>query len=353
MALQSLPPSATEYAAAQRLEAGAAVSSVLRSWRRMTGDFDASWAEVGPQILATMDLAQERITSAALAYVPTVIEDTGQHLYTPAYDVEPTALVGTAGSGDPTEVLAYSALVHAKTAVAAGATEAQALAAAATYLSTATGTLLSDTGRTAEKMAGNARRVTWYVRMLSPPSCGRCVILAGKATTASTAFDRHPGCDCRNIPQVEAVDSDLTVDANAYLDSLPSADELAKKYPDLTASMRREAGEVSLEDVLGSRANAQAWRDGADVNQLINAYRRSGAVSTAQQYSRTVKYTTSGTSSRGLAYRAMSQMRANQRLDARGRNIITTRRLMPETCYQIAKDPADARRLLRLYGWIL
>lgn len=332
MALQSLPPSAVEYAAAQRLEAGSAVSSVLRSWRRMTGDFDASWAEVGPRILATMDLAQERITSGALAYVPTVIEDTGQRLYASAYDVDPSALVGAAGSGVPTEVLAYSAVVHAKTAVGTGATEAQALATAAAYLSTATGTLLSDTGRTAEKMAGNARRVTWYVRMLTPPSCGRCVILAGKATTSSTAFDRHERCDCHNIPQVESVDGDLTVDANAYLESLDDKD---------------------LAHSLGSQANAQAFKDGADPAQLINAYRRSGAVSTAQQYGRTVKYTTSGTSSRGLAYRAMSQMRANQRLDARGRNIITNRRLMPESIYQIAKDSADARRLLRLYGWIL
>lgn len=332
MALQSLPRSAELYAAAQRAEAGAAIAAVLRLWRRMTGDFDASWAEVGPQILATMDLAQERITTGALEYVPTVIEDTGQRLYAPAYDVEPTALAGTAGSGVPTEVLAYSAVVQAKTAVGVGMTPAQALSQAGGFLSRATSTLLSDTGRTAEKMAGNARRAVWYVRMLSPPSCGRCVILAGKATTASTAFDRHPGCDCRNIPQVEAVDDDLTVDARSYLESL---------------------GDEELAHSLGSKANAQAFKDGADPAQLINAYRRSGAVSTAQQYGRTVKYTTSGTSSRGLAYRAMSQMRANQRLDARGRNIITNRRLMPESIYQIAKDPADAQRLLRLYGWIL
>lgn len=332
MALQSLPRSAELYAAAQRAESGAAIAAVLRLWRRMTGDFDASWAEVGPQILATMDLAQERITTGALAYVPTVIEDTGQRLYAPAYDVEPAALVGTAGSGVPTEVLAYSAVVQAKTAVGVGMTSAQALSHGGGFLSRATSTLLSDTGRTAEKMAGNARRATWYVRMLSPPSCGRCVILAGKATTASTAFDRHPGCDCRNIPQVEAVDDDLTVDARAYLESLDD-EELAHS--------------------LGSKANAQAFKDGADPAQLINSYRRKGAVSTAQQYGRTVKYTTAGTSSRGLAYRAMSQMRANQRLDARGRNIITTRRLMPESIYQIAKDPGDAQRLLRLYGWIL
>lgn len=332
MALQSLPQSAEVYAQDQRIEAGAAVSAIRRLWARMGFDFDASWAEVGPLILAALDLGQERITTGALAYVPDVIRDTGQRLYPAAYTIAPEALVGTAGNGLPTEVMAYSAVIQAKVDVGAGLTPVLALERAGKYLSMATGTLLSDTGRTAEKMAGNARRVTWYVRMLNPPSCGRCVILAGRETSSSTAFDRHPGCDCRNIPQVESVDTDLTVNAPEYLDSLDDA-ELAR--------------------TLGSKANAQAYQDGADLNQLINAYRRKGAVQTAQQYGRTVKYTTEGTTRRGLAYRAMSQMAANQRRDARGRNIVTTPRLMPESIYAIAKDRDDAQRLLRLYGWIL
>jgi hypothetical protein len=28
-------------------------------------------------------------------------------------------------------------------------------------------------------------------------------------------------------------------------------------------------------------------------------------------------------------------------------------RLMPETIYSIAKDQADAKRLLKLYGWVI
>lgn len=319
MALQSLPRAAESYASAQRTEAGAAVSAVLRLWRRMTGDFDASWAEVGPLILATLDLAQERITTGALAYVPTVIEQTGQRLYSPAYDVAPTTLVGTAGNGYPTEVLAYSAVTHAKQAVGAGASPAQALARGGRYLSTAAGTLLSDTGRTAEKMAGNARRVTWYVRMLNPPSCGRCVILAGRATTARTAFERHPGCDCRNIPQVEAVDGDLTVNPADYLDGLDD-EELAH--------------------ALGSKANAQAYRDGADMNQLVNAYRKKGAVSVAQTPNGRIKYATEGTTRFGAARRAMN------------RAGVSGPRLMPESIYARAANRDEAIELLRAYGWI-
>src|SRR5690606_41647788 len=80
--------------------------------------------------------------------------------------------------------------------------------------------LLSDTGRTAEKMAGHSLLVSGYVRMLNPPSCGRCVILAGTETSSRTAFKRHPGCDCRNIPAAEATRDDVRVGVESYLGEL-------------------------------------------------------------------------------------------------------------------------------------
>lgn len=156
--------------------------------------------------------------------------------------------------------------------------------------------------------------------MLQPPSCGRCVILAGKRVSTREPFLRHPGCDCRHIPASESVAEDLSVNPAEYLDGL-SDDELAK--------------------ALGSRANAQAWRDGADPAQLINAYRRSGAVRAAQVYDRRVKYTTEATTRRGWAH---SRMGAGRR---------RAPRLMPESIYQIATSRDEALRLLRLYGWIL
>ncbi|GAB3166638.1 hypothetical protein GCM10027059_25900 [Myceligenerans halotolerans] len=330
--LQSLPPSAEAYGAAQRAEIGAAVAALLRVWRRMSGDdLDDSWLALAPRMLQILDLAQERVTAGSLQFIPTVLDQTGQTVREPEYAVAPATLAGTAGDGRPTESLMYGAVTHTKTEIAAGATITAALAAGGKFLTTAAGTVLSDTGRTAEKMVGHSRHVTRYVRMLSPPSCGRCIQLAGESS-ARTAFQRHPRCDCRSIPVTESVAGDFTVHRHAYLDSLDDA-QLAK--------------------ALGSRANARAYRDGADFDQLINAYRK--GVRSAQVYSERITYTTEGTTVRGVAFRAMDAAglagRVQRTAGERYRRA-TSFRLMPETIYSRAATREQALSMLRTYGWL-
>lgn len=321
---QSLPRSAELYAAEQRQEIGAAVAATLRIWRRMGDDFDPSFGAILPDLLAVTDTAQARVAAGAQVYVPEVLVETKQsRAATARFDVNARSLVGTAGDGLPVDGLLYGAVTHAKVMVGAGATAPEALTAGSSWLSTAVGTLLSDTGRASERLAMQARPVTGYVRMLTPPSCGRCVILAGKRSRTSEPFLRHPRCDCRNIPAAESVAGDLTVDPRTHLDSL-SDEQLAK--------------------TLGSKANAAAYRDGADMNQLVNAYRRRGSVSAAQVFGRNVKYTTEAVTKRGIYGRAATAAR-------RGASRVP--RLMPESIDQIATDSADRMRLLRLYGWVL
>lgn len=334
---QSLPRSAEAYGAQQRAEIGAAVKAALRHWRRMGPEFDTSYALIEPSLLRIADLAQSRVAEGAQRYIPDVLAETGQRrAAAAAMAVDALSLVGTAGDGLPTEGLLYGAVTHAKVRVGAGATVGEALASGSRWLSTGLGTLLSDTGRASETLAMQARpAVTGWVRMLEPPSCGRCVVLAGKPSRRSDAFLRHPKCDCRNIPTSESIAGDFTVNARAHFDSLD------------------EAGQVRL---MGSKANAAAVRDhDADINQIINAY-RGGSVRSAQVYDRSIKYTTEGTTKRGLAYKQMSQadyLKAAGEAK-RGRNVaLKAPRLMPESIAQIATGPADEARLLRLYGWLL
>jgi len=336
MLTQSLPSSAEAYGAAQRTEIAAAVAAVRRLWGRVGDDFDVSYARVEPQILAILDLAQERVIAGAVEYIPAVLAETNPAALAgrPDYALQPWSLVGTAGGGNPTDTLAYEAVIHAKSRVAAGVSVAQALESAGSWLGTATGTLLSDTGRTVEKVEASARRAGTFVRMLQPPSCGRCVILAGRRTRRETAFERHPGCDCRNIPAAESIADDLTVNPREYLDSLD---------------------DKGLAKALGSQSNARAYREGADPAQIVNAYR--SGIRKAQVYGRTVKYTTEGTTRRGLANWRMRQagyIRAGGEAKNSGRyRSLRAPRLMPESIYEIAESPADAQRLLRLYGWVL
>ena len=331
--LQRLPEAALSYSALQRSEIGAAVAATSRLWRRMGSDFDASYAKFEPSLLAVLFTAQERIADGALAYVPDVLAEVGD-VPEPAYQSAGSRFVGVAGDGLPVASMAYGAVIQAKQGVAHGLEPGIALAKAGQFLNLAAGTMLSDTGRAAEKVSGGAHRVKHWARMLNPPSCGRCVILAGRTTSHETAFLRHPGCDCRNVPSTEDTGDDVRTDPHAYLSGLSSAEQ---------------------DRVLGSAANGQAFRDGADMNQLINAYRKSGAVRSGQINGRLVKYTREGTTRRGRAYWEMSQAQyvKDQGVFRDGSKYLRLKspRLMPETIYSIAKDQADAKRLLKLYGW--
>lgn len=62
------------------------------------------------------------------------------------------------------------------------------------------GSLVQDAGRAAEQVATTVRPRIGYVRYLSPPSCSRCAVLAGRIYRYSSSFQRHPGCDCTMIP---------------------------------------------------------------------------------------------------------------------------------------------------------
>ena len=334
--LQRLPEAALSYSALQRSEIGAAVAATSRLWRRMGSDFDASYAKFEPSLLAVLFTAQERIADGALAYVPDVLGEVGGAVDAPLYSSAGSRFVGVAGDGLSVASMAYGAVIQAKMGVAAGLEPSVALARAGQHLNLAAGTMLSDTGRAAEKVSGGAHKVKLWTRMLNPPSCGRCVILAGRTTSHREPFLRHPGCDCRNVPSAEDTGDDVRTDPHAYLSELSSAEQ---------------------DKVLGSKANGQAFRDGADMNQLINAYRKAGAVRAGQVNGRLVKYTREGTTRRGHAYWEMSQAQyvKEQGVFKDGSKYFRLKspRLMPETIYSIAKDQADAKRLLKLYGWVI
>jgi hypothetical protein len=283
-------------------------------WRQVGADFDPGWLRIAPLLLAGVEESQERVAAGALAYIPAVLEDTGQARAATAFATPSAApLIGFAGDGRPLDSLLYGAVTHSRERVAAGAGVAQALNSGGSWLAQAVSTVLSDTGRQGESLGMGVRPVGGYVRMLNPPSCSRCVILAGRWYPKSAGFQRHPRCDCRHIPAAESVGSDLTVNPQAYIDSLTEAEQDA---------------------VLG-KAGAEAVRNGADLNQVVNARR---GMRPAQVGGRNVLITTENTTRRGTASRAATGRRGA--------------RLMPETIQQIARDRDDYLRLLRVNGYL-
>lgn len=111
--------------------------------------------------------------------------------------------------------------------------------------------LTQDVGRAAQSVAVAARPRVGHVRMLTPPSCSRCAVLAARVYRYSDGFLRHPGCDCTMIP---------TTLANP---------DYVQNPDDLMAS--------GLITGL-SKADQRAIRDGADLTRVVNIRSRNAGV---------------------------------------------------------------------------
>jgi hypothetical protein len=333
--IQNLPTTATEYDRLVRRERLAAIAAIRRQWAKMGDRFDESWAMIQPEVVAIMRVAQFRIAEKSIAFVPAVMSATGQDP-TPREQVlvNPTEFPGYAGDGlDLEEALAlapirakqavrgqvveasYDALtgLHSPAAFIPGQPVAEALRTAGSWLTATTGTILSDTGRAAESAGMAVSRAGGYVRMLTPPSCSRCAILAGRFYRWNTGFKRHPGCDCKHIPSSESLAEDLRVDPYAYFNSLDRAEQ----------------------DRYFTKSGAQAVRDGADLAQVVNARRGMTA---------NKNFTTEGTTRQGNASRGLGPRQ---------------RRMTPESIYDQAdkfggNDPRGyALDRMREHGYIL
>lgn len=114
-----------------------------------------------------------------------------------------------------------------------------------------------------------------WIRVLDPPSCGRCAVLAGRFYKWSDGFLRHPNCDCKHMPVTQPVAKGIVVDSQAYFDSLSEADQ----------------------DRLFGRGEAEAIRNGADIAQVVNATARRNGMYTADHGRR---YTREGTTRKGF-----------------------------------------------------
>lgn len=187
-------------------------------------------------------------------------------------------------------------------------------------------TQLQDVARSAMGLGIAARPRMGYVRQISASACSRCAVLGGRFYRYSDGFLRHPRCACKNIPTREDLAAGATMGSDEYFRSLDPA----------------------RQDAVFTKAGAQAIRDGADMSQVVNVYRRSAGMQFAQvspikrdKFGN--KFTTEGTTKRGVAGKAQLALRKNGPQQMRP---------MPETIYHRAKDQEDAVRLLKLYGYM-
>lgn len=337
MAGQEMPKLAVLQGKHLRSISNQAVLRVIRAWRQnRSDDFNQAYANAYAPMLSALDSAQQDVADYMVGTTPDVMQSLGsRNLGSEEFAFDTSRLVGWAGNGQNTFDNLWSSVLLGKQSIADGVSTNMALTIIENSLALRSRTILADTARASSLLSAKSHSFTaHYVRMLTPPSCGRCAILAGMPS-GRKAFERHPHCDC-----VAAWSTDER--------------SLAKHYANATDYLNSLSSQ-DLAKTLGSQANAQAWKDGADLNQLVNAYRRSGSVRPAQLYGRTIKYTSEGTTKRGWAYSRMKQagyVKGHVKYGSKYWRADRPR-LMPESIYQVAgSDHAKAMRLLDNYGWL-
>lgn len=272
---------ADHYRAQQRLIV-AALGLTRREWASMDlADLDGSWEKIAPRVNLLTASAQLGSASNGAAYVGAVLDEYGESI-DPLGLVDPRAFAGIASDGRPLDSLLEGAKIRAKAS--------NSLAAGGSWLDMAVHTQVADAGRSAAAVSIAAHPGVGWVRMVNPPCCGPCAVLAGREYRYNQGFQRHPRCDCVHVPTTLA-------NPGSHLGVDPTLDQIT----DLTEGERK------------------ALLEGADLSRVINA-RRGGGVG---------KMTTTELAKRGRA------------------------RLTPDGIFAKAgNDRAEVLRLLESQGYI-
>lgn len=151
-----------------------------------------------------------------------------------------------ASDGRDLASLLQSPLIQTLMAMKDGASVGQGLALGGSALDRIFATQVIDAGRVADGVGITATTVIrGYVREAGGACCSRCAVLLGSFYRYSAAFQRHPYCQCVNVP--------------VYGTDYPRQDPM---------QLFREGRITGM-----SQADIQAVKDGADLNRVVNAHR--------------------------------------------------------------------------------
>ena len=277
--------------------------------------------DAGPGHELVMILTQGQRLSAALSegYLADIMAAQGLGFDDAAGSLVPESLAGVASDGRPLYSLLYRPFAGGLAPEATISTTRAAMDQMQRELARMIGTQVTDAGRVGDGVAAISRKqIKYYVRMLTPPTCSRCALLAGKKTSIEKPFERHPNCDCVNVPVGDS----------------ETARKLISDPMDYFKSLSR-----SGQDRIFTAAGAQAIREGADIYQVVNA--RRGMSPAAKLGKERPWVTTEGITRRGFAGRRTGPLA-----------VTGQQRLMPEAIYQLARSREEIRALLRQHGYL-
>jgi hypothetical protein len=328
-------------------------NQVQELWRLLDmGDLTGSWdAGIGRRMAEAVAAGQLVSASLADEYVDEVADAEGGDPER-AGRVRPSAFSGLAADGRALDSLMYLSVITTKDGIGHGLAADDAMMRGlrqALMLSTSEVTQ-AGRGAVGSSMAGK-RTIQGYVRVVQPPACSRCVILAGKEYGWNRGFQRHPRCDCIHLPTTliarhqhrDRIGADRFspttrpgsgapgfLDPRAYFNGLSRAEQ----------------------DRVFTAAGARAIREGGDMGQIVNARR---GMYTTTAYGRTLRATREGTTTRGYFYRqerARDIARGRVPADIGRQYRLTTPRLLPEQIFELAENRDEAIAMLRRFGYL-
>lgn len=220
-----------------------AQTSATRQWRKMKTLDD--W----PNIVGRLTMAvQANMVAAARLSGGEAVEELQS-----AAGVNPAAWGSTATDGRPLDSLLYSGVVHARSLYGSGRTDEQILAAGLSWMNSLIVTQVADVSRSASSVVTAGTPEAGWIRYVRTPCCKRCAVQAGKWFKWNQGFLRHPSCKCIHRP--------------AKGNAAPHG-------------WSQVIGAEDIRDL--STAERQAIDLGADMNQVINAARRSSGMTTTE-----------------------------------------------------------------------
>jgi hypothetical protein len=324
---------ALAFQAAQARRTRLTANEVQRLWGQLDrADLSGSWnASVGPRIVRAIIGGQLSSANVADDYVDEVVGAEGADSDRVGR-VRPEAFAGLAADGRSLDSLMYLSVITTKQGIAGGLSTDEAMMRGLRQALRLSSSEVTQAGRSAvgSSMAGQ-RTIQGYVRVVNPPACSRCIILAGREYGWNKGFQRHPRCDCVHLPTtlIARRQNRGFINPRSYFDDLSEGEQ---------------------NRVFGL-AGARAIREGADISQIVNARR---GMYTTTAYGRTVQATREGTTRRGYFYR-QERRRAIDRglVGPSGRGFqLRTPRLLPEEIFRVAESRDEAIAMLRRFGYL-
>lgn len=261
----------------------AAFERAGKAWKRVNpGSIVSSWQSMSADVIGAVMIAQHETITNNDAYLDFAFNE--QNIDGLDARLRPGSIVGTMpATGATLDAALAGVAFHTLDHIGRGYSTREAMDGGMLELSQLVQYAVADASRaSAQVRIGTAKTNVGYTRVVSAGCCARCAVLAGRFYRWNAGFLRHPNCLCLHFPATSAVASETATDPYAQFEALSPTEQ----------------------DRIYTKSGAEAIRNGADMNQVVNA--RRGMTTSG-------RFTSEGSSKRGYYRNASDAGRAGKR----------------------------------------